>query len=265
MSVQRWIEKRRRRTLARWRSTIAPMPKPSTPLICLFCDFEGHHAGAHAGQVADMGTDILLKLLDRQHIRITFNVVSDLCLTHPERIRRIANAGHEIACHGRRHERPRDLNDDALDEMLASAISDFSTLGIRPQGFRSPESAWSCRLVRRLPQFGFAWNAERDFAKGPYRIRNDLVRLPVRTDDWDLTDPAERIDDLLAKWNGAAKGVIQSGGVLCLGVHEWIFGDRPDFGTALETKISEWREGSPKEFVTLMHAVRTGATSMEQS
>jgi peptidoglycan/xylan/chitin deacetylase (PgdA/CDA1 family) len=123
-----------------------------------------------------------------RNLKITFNVVADLCRTHSERVRRLAAAGHEIACHGWKHERPRGLDEAAIDRMLSQAATCFGELGLTPIGFRSPESAWSVLLLRRLTRFAYRWNAEGERFSRRYRIAPDLVRLPVRTDDWDLAD-----------------------------------------------------------------------------
>lgn len=242
--------------MTRWRSIVALLPLPARPLVCLFCDFEGHHAGEHAGRTADAGTDALLSLFHRIDLRITFNIVADLCRTHPDRIQRIAAAGHDIACHGWRHERPRDLTPSALDSMLTGAIEAFASLGLRPTGFRSPESDWSWPLMEKLPAHGFRWNAERDPARGPYRIRPNLVRLPVRTDDWDLTEPGSGAAALLAKWQDAVIGLRETGGVLCLGIHEWIVGANREFAEGLETTLANWQKKWGCDFGTLTSAAQ---------
>lgn len=243
-ALSRWIEKRRRRMTAYAGSRLHSLPAPVEPACCLFCDFEGHFAGEEGAEFADPGTDRLLSLLDAHGLRITFNVVADLCRSHPQRVARIRDAGHEIACHGYRHERPRDLPRANLDNMLQGALACFAELGVRPIGFRSPESAWSVPLLPALARHGFRWNAERDPATGPYRISRGLIRFPVRTDDWDLTDraasddPASAIRLLLNKWTTHAQASTHRSGLLLIGVHEWIFGLRSGFDDALGTWLA---------------------------
>lgn len=246
-AISHWIEKRRRRWVTFVGSRCRSLPAPAEPTCCLFCDFEGHFAGEAGAALADRGTDRLLTLLDALRLRITFNVVADLCRSHPQRVTRIRDAGHEIACHGYRHERPRDLPGAQIDTMMQRAVACFAELAIRPTGFRSPESAWSMSLLPALTRHGFRWNAERDPSTRPYRIASGLIRFPVRTDDWDLTDdvatsdPARAICKLLDKWSSHSHASAHCRGLLLIGVHEWIFGLRGGYGDALEDWIGRCR------------------------
>lgn len=237
-ALAHWAAKRRRRWTAALRSALHSLPAPARPTCCLFCDFEGHFAGDEAAAFAERGTDRLLSLADALGLHITFNVVADLCRTHPQRVARIRDAGHEIACHGFQHERPRDCRHANLDCILTEAGRCFSELEIKPVGFRSPESAWSLDLMPLLVRHGYRWNAERDPATRPYFIRRLLVRMPVRTDDWDLTEPAAGVNGLLDKWTAATDTQLNGSRLVCIGVHEWIIGRRDDFAAALGDWLS---------------------------
>jgi len=230
---------RRRRLLTWWGRSFRPLPAPAAASTLLFCDCEGHHGGPEGERFGDTGVDRLLSLLDRHRCRITFNVVADLCRTHPERVRRIAAAGHEIACHGWRHERPRELHGALLDEMLKNARREFASLGISPTGFRSPESAWSIELTRRLPRHGFTWNAEHDRAAGPYGIVGGLIRVPVHTDDWDLVDGTADAAALIAKWRGMVGAAHTARRSLSVGLHDWVVGRDPIFAALLDDWLSQ--------------------------
>ena len=246
MTLNQWLERKRRRALTAWAGRFRALPMPPGPLGCLriglFCDFEGHFAGRDADRYADRGTDRLVSMLARCGLEITFNVVADLCRSHPDRVRRVAAAGHEIACHGWKHERPRGLDAPGTDRVLSQAAACFGDLGLSPIGFRSPESAWSVPLVRRLARFGYRWNAEGERVSRRYRIASDLVRLPIRTDDWDLADGSGRAADVIAKWRRFAEaGLADGSGLLCLGVHEWIIGCDDAFADGLAALLDEWQ------------------------
>lgn len=234
-----WWQRRRRKLACTYGAALRPLRALREPAVGLFCDCEGHFAGPRGEEFADPGLSRLLEILKRTGCRITFNVVADLCRSHPTRIERIRSAGHEIACHGWRHERPRSLTASGLDEMLRAALAAFAAIGVHPVGFRSPESAWSVDLVRRLPRHGFRWNAERDRCRRPYRIGPDLVRLSVSTDDWDLADRTGSANSILAKWRQKTAEVRPRGGVVCIGVHEWIVGMDPIFAEGLECWLHE--------------------------
>jgi peptidoglycan-N-acetylglucosamine deacetylase len=229
-----WFDRRRRRTLAWCGAHFRRMTRRPDAVVGLFCDCEGHHAGPAAGEHADRGLDLLLGLLDKHQLSITFNVVAELCETHSQRIRRIHSAGHEIACHGWRHECPRDLDSGALAEMLRNAAACFGGLDLRPTGFRSPRSDWSVALLRALAENGYRWNAERDSAPEPYRILASLVRLPVTTDDWDLVAEPASLPTVMVKWRRCADLAIAKRRVACIGLHEWLLGVNAGYADALD-------------------------------
>lgn len=233
-AISHWLEKRRRRWTTTFGAVLHGLPSPAEPTCCLYCDFEGYFGGAVAAAHADVGTDRLLSLLDRRRMRITFNVVAELCRSHPQRVRRIRDTGHEIACHGYRHERPRDLTSQEIDAVLHEAGECFAELGIRPRGFRAPESAWTVHLLPALLRHGYHWNAERDPSQRAYRIHRELVRVPVRTDDWDLAGPEGDPGKLLSKWTEHAIEAAPTSRLLLVGVHEWILGLHEAFADELD-------------------------------
>ena len=251
MGSGQWLERRRRRALSWWGARFGRIPRRGGAVLGLFCDCEGGHAGPVGERFAEKGLDRLLEMLAEHKLRITFNVVADLCRTQPRGLRSIVEAGHEIACHGWRHERPSDLAGAQIEEMLAKAADCFAELGVRPVGFRSPQSAWSVGLVRCLAARGYAWNAERDKAKEPYRIAGQLVRLPVATDDWDLADGTGTVHGLLAKWRHGVDGAMRGGQVICLGLHEWIVGRDDDYAVALGRFLGELCRGEAPAIRTL--------------
>lgn len=236
-----WFDRRARKLLMRVRSRTRALPVPTSPRIALMCDCEGHFAGEEGGRHAEAGLDALLSLLHRCGVTITFNIVAELCRSHPDRVQRIAAAGHEIACHGWRHERPRDLNGPQLDAMLREAQACFASLGLKASGFRSPQSAWSLALVRRLRQHGFSWSAERDRARRPYRLCPEVIRVPVLLDDWDLADRRAAAAGMIEAWRSGVARARGAGRTFAIGVHEWVVGREPELVTGLEALIREWR------------------------
>lgn len=229
---------------------------PTTPTICLFCDFEGHHAGADGERFAEAGAERLLGILKETDLRMTFNVVADLCTTHPMRIERVRDAGHEIGCHGWRHESPRDLTSDQTIEMLQKAVAAFERLKIVPSGFRSPRSAWTTALVQYLPHYSFEWNAERDATWRPYRIYDLMARVSVKTDDWDLVDGTSDASALLKKWGGVVDETRSRGGCVAIGLHEWIVGMDPAFADGLSAFIARLKADNTIRVAGIGEALR---------
>lgn len=85
------------------------------------------------------GTDTLLDLLARHGTRGTFFTLGWVARRHPDLVRRIVSAGHEIASHGFWHRRVTDLDPDGFRQDLREskqALEDVS--GTEVVGFRAP-------------------------------------------------------------------------------------------------------------------------------
>ncbi len=146
-------------------------------------------------------TDRLLGELARADVRCTFFVLGWIAEHHPELVRRIAEAGHEVASHGYAHglvyeQAPEAFRDDvrrASDAIEAAA-------GVRPVGYRAPgfsirrDSEWALDI---LADEGFEYDssifpAERAHgglpgaAALPTRLPNGLREFPVSTVDMRL-------------------------------------------------------------------------------
>jgi polysaccharide deacetylase family protein (PEP-CTERM system associated) len=80
-----------------------------------------------------------LELLDRHGARCTFFTVGDVAQRMPELVRRLAAAGHEIACHGADHVPLERLGRDGFRDDTARALDALDRAGAGPvQGFRAP-------------------------------------------------------------------------------------------------------------------------------
>ena len=234
-----WWNRRARGARTFLGRTFGAVAPPDRPTVCLFCDFEGHHAGEDAGRFADAGTDRLLAMANTHRLPITFNVVAALCTTHPHRVTRLRDAGCEIACHGWQHESPRSLSPTETHAMLTGAINAFAALDIQPTGFRSPRSAWTMSLMKLLPKFHLRWSAERDPSWHAYRIAPTILRIPAKSDDWDLVDGTGDVASLFAKWDRLIDITRQRTGTIAIGIHEWIVGRNSQFAPRLEDWLSD--------------------------
>lgn len=148
--------------------------------------------GEAPGSVVVEGTEALLGLFARHRARGTFFVLGDVAARHPGLVRKIAAAGHEIACHGMTH-RPL----WALDrESFRAELRDFraairAALGNDPvTGFRAPTfsldrtTAWALRV---LAEEGFLY----DSSVFPRRVRMYGVEgAPLGAYRPSLDDPA---------------------------------------------------------------------------
>jgi polysaccharide deacetylase family protein (PEP-CTERM system associated) len=87
-------------------------------------------------------TGRLLDLLVRKGLRATFFVLGWIAERHPEIVRRIASAGHEVACHGYSHELIyRQTRDDFLAETRRARIVLEDQAQRQIRGYRA--ASWS--------------------------------------------------------------------------------------------------------------------------
>jgi polysaccharide deacetylase family protein (PEP-CTERM system associated) len=93
----------------------------------------------HLPSRVEVGLAKLAELLDRSGTRATFFVLGAVAERNPIAIRRLAEAGHEIASHGFDHRRLPDLGPEGLDRDLERAEEAIgAAAGVRVRGYRAP-------------------------------------------------------------------------------------------------------------------------------
>ncbi|HSB35939.1 MAG TPA: polysaccharide deacetylase family protein, partial [Thermoanaerobaculia bacterium] len=94
----------------------------------------------------ERGVEKILELLAPTPSRATFFVLGWIARKHPEMVRRIAAAGHEVGCHGDLHRRVFELTPEGF---RADVVRGRDTLqeiaGARVMAYRAPE--WSMRTA----------------------------------------------------------------------------------------------------------------------
>jgi polysaccharide deacetylase family protein (PEP-CTERM system associated) len=136
----------------------------------------------------------VLALLAERRVRGTFFVVGELALAHPDLVRAVAAAGHEIALHGWRHVPLTDLDAPAFHDDTRrgkALLEDLS--GTEVVGFRAPSfslvaaSSWAADVLAEL---GFAYSSSvlparnplfgwPGMPRRPFRFASGLLELPV--------------------------------------------------------------------------------------
>lgn len=87
----------------------------------------------------DANTDRTLDLFARHDVRATFFILGWVAQRCPGHVRRIAEAGHEIASHGFAHHRVTELDADAFRRDLAETRAVLEDLSGQPvRGYRAP-------------------------------------------------------------------------------------------------------------------------------
>jgi polysaccharide deacetylase family protein (PEP-CTERM system associated) len=161
-------------------------------------DLELSGLAAPAGAKAEALVDLYLDFLDRRGARGTFFVVGEAARACPGVVRRIAECGHEIACHSDRHvpldrETPASLRDGlgrCLDSLAAAGASEV-------RGYRAPcfsltsRTAWAYEVLAGL---GFTYSSSvlparsplygwPGFGASPRRI-DGVLELPITLLPW---------------------------------------------------------------------------------
>lgn len=146
----------------------------------------------------ERNTDAVLALFDEAAVKATFFTLGWIAERHPALIRRIAEAGHEIASHGWDHKRVFTMSEAEFRadlERARAAIEGAS--GHRLSGYRAPSFSVDARTPWAHPvlaEQGYAysssvapvrhdhygWRESPRFAWRPV-ADSDLIELPVTT------------------------------------------------------------------------------------
>jgi peptidoglycan/xylan/chitin deacetylase (PgdA/CDA1 family) len=99
----------------------------------------------------------VLEALERAGLRATFFVEGLNTTLYPETLRGLHARGHEVACHGWRHERWAGLDPAAERASLARSVEGMRALGLRPCGFRPPGGELTAATPGLLRELGFTY------------------------------------------------------------------------------------------------------------
>lgn len=102
-------------------------------------------------------TDRMLSLLDDVEVRGTFYILGWVADRHPQLVKRIADAGHEIASHGYWHHLVYTQTPDQFAKDIADSCTAIAeACGIRPTAYRAPSfsitqrSLWALDVLAEL-------------------------------------------------------------------------------------------------------------------
>lgn len=129
----------------------------------------------HASRVVD-NTIRILDIFGEFGVRATFFVVGWVAERHPDLIKRIAAAGHEIGCHSYRHSRICRLQPAEFKEDTRRGLDTLSSIAGQPiLGYRAPtfsvtdRSLWCLQI---LQESGLQYDSS------VFPIRHDLYGIP---------------------------------------------------------------------------------------
>jgi peptidoglycan/xylan/chitin deacetylase (PgdA/CDA1 family) len=124
----------------------------------------------------------LLDLLHRHELRATFFVEAINAQRYPETLDAILAGGHEIGCHGWRHELFGQLPPSARPAILDQSLAALRGAGGGVDGFRPPGGTITGYDLALLAARGIRWCSPAGSAPG---IDRDVVCLPFA---WPLID-----------------------------------------------------------------------------
>jgi peptidoglycan/xylan/chitin deacetylase (PgdA/CDA1 family) len=230
-----------------WSGTVWPDGKRSGFVMSFDFDAEEVWIGedpANAGRpgVLSQGTygpkvavPALLKLLDKHGVRASFYVPGRDAERHPDSVRSIIAAGHEVGHHGYTHTSPASLTPEQEEEELVLGLRVLEDLGATVVGYRSPSWEFSPITLPLLAKHGFLYSTNMMDDIVPYRhTEHDLVELPVHwvLDDaphfwfdgasWNKTIRLPR--EVRELWEGEVAGIREMGGLAMLTTHPQIIG-----------------------------------------
>jgi peptidoglycan/xylan/chitin deacetylase (PgdA/CDA1 family) len=183
---------------------------------------------------AKVGVPLILDLLDRVRLPATFFVPGRVAERHPDRVRQIVAAGHELAHHGYTHTHPGRMAPEQEAAEFAQALEVLSGFGADVVGYRSPAWDFSPATMDILRTHGLLYSSNLMDDIWPYRHPGGLVELPVQwilddaphfwfsNADWTTTIRSAR--EVLEIWQEEAEGIHRLGGLCVLALHPQLIG-----------------------------------------
>lgn len=182
---------------------------------------------------AKVGVPLILRMLETLGMPATFFVPGRVAEQHPDRVRQILAAGHEVGLHGHSHRSPADMSRDEELKELRLSLRTLRGLGADPVGYRSPSWDFSSCTLDLLQGAGLLYSSNFMDDIRPYRhAGRRIVELPVH---WSLDDAphfwfdAASWDRKIATpsevreiWQAEFEGIRALGGVCVLTLHPQI-------------------------------------------
>ncbi|UOR01977.1 polysaccharide deacetylase [Leucobacter allii] len=205
--------------------------------------------GAYGPKV---GLPLILRLLARHGIAASFYICGKDALRHPDAVRAIIDAGHEVAHHGHSHTSPTALTAQQERDELEAGLEALRALGAEVVGYRSPSWEFSARTLDLLVEAGFAYSSNLLDDLVPYRHpAHDIMEVPISwilddaphfwfaNDTWEKTirSPGEVLD----VWLPEIDGIAGLGGHVMVTTHPMLSG-RPSRLQMLDTVIGHLQD-----------------------
>lgn len=200
--------------------------------------------GAYGPKV---GVPLILDILEDAGITASFYVCGKDALRHPESVRSIIEAGHEVAHHGHSHTSPTSLGPGEERAELEDGLRALRDLGADVVGYRSPSWEFTDDTLDLLTEHGLEYSSNLLDNIVPYlHSTHDLIEVPISwilddaphfwfaNDTWEKTIRSTR--EVLDVWLPEIDGIARYGGHAMVTMHPMITG-RPSRLAMLEEVI----------------------------
>ena len=226
------------------------------------------------------GVPRLLRILERRGVRATFFVPGYTAERHPDAVRAIRDAGHEIAHHGYCHEPVFRATAEEEERYLLRGLEALDRVaGVRPVGWRAPWWETTSRTPAILARHGFRYDSSLMDADRPYLLAASaeagaptLIEIPIQwaLDDWEqyaflpgltgsgvIESPAK----VLELWTLELEALVAEGGCFVLTMHPFLSG-RASRATALE-RLLERMAAIPGLWVAAMGEIARHVATLD--
>ena len=120
--------------------------------------------------------DVILGLLDETNSKATFFTLGWIAERYPQVVRRIVDAGHELASHGYGHQRASDLTPEQFRDDISRAKKLLEDLGgVAIRGYRAPSFSINHENWWAVEELG---NAGYEYSSSIYPVRHDHYGMP---------------------------------------------------------------------------------------
>jgi polysaccharide deacetylase family protein (PEP-CTERM system associated) len=120
--------------------------------------------------------DVILGLLDETNSKATFFTLGWIAERYPQVVRRIVDAGHELASHGYGHQRASDLTPEQFRDDISRAKKILEDLGgVAIRGYRAPSFSINHENWWAVEELG---NAGYEYSSSIYPVRHDHYGMP---------------------------------------------------------------------------------------
>ncbi len=221
--------------------------------------FGAHSAGRYS---ARRGIPRHLDMLERLGIPATFFVPGYDAECSPDIVRRIAQAGHEVAAHGYVHEGTLFEPEEETRRLTLTHAILGDLLGQAPRGWRSPSGQKTKITLPVLQKLGYVYDSSDKDADTPYILdigeQKPMIEIPNNTyslDDFPFYNfSMTPVSEVVTQWKNEFDARYAEGGFFMLTVHPragWGSGT-PSRTNAIEETLRHIQRHRDVHFVRLI-------------